>query len=43
MCKWMQNKSKSDLFGALADVQKSAYGTIINVYEVRLMIQFRAY
>ena len=37
----IKNKSKSGLFSALADSQESAKRTMINAFEVCLMMQFR--
>ena len=35
----LKNESKSELFNLLADAQKSANGTTIHAFEVRLLIQ----
>lgn len=34
----LKNKSKSELFSAPGEAQESASGTIINAFEVRLML-----
>ena len=37
----LKNENKSELFNLLADAQKSANGTTINAFEVRLLIHLR--
>ena len=37
----LKNESKSKIFSAPGDAQESANGTTINMFDVRLMVQFR--
>ena len=37
----LKNESKSEIFSAPGDAQESANGTTINMFNVRLMVQFR--
>ena len=37
----LKNESKSEIFSAPGDAQESANGTTINMFDVRLMVQFR--
>ena len=37
----LKNESKSEFFRAPGDAQESANGTTINMFDVRLMVQFR--
>ena len=36
-----KNESESEIFSAPGDAQESANGTTINMFDVRLMVQFR--
>ena len=37
----LKNESKSEIFSAPGDAQESANRTTINMFDVRLMVQFR--
>ena len=39
----LRKESKSELFSASGDPQESANGTLKNVFEVHLMLQFRVH
>ena len=39
----LKNESNSEISSAPGDAQKSANRTTINMFDVRLMVQFRAY
>ena len=39
----LKNESKTKIFSATGDAQESANGTMINVFDVNLMVQFRVH
>ena len=39
----LKNESKTKIFSGTGDAQESANGTMINVFDVNLMVQFRVH
>ena len=39
----LKNESKSEIFNIPGDTQESANGTMINVFDVHFMVQFRVH